>query len=115
MHGKRSVRKYLFGTSPLGPSRKVKAAIRKATGKINSGTDEARERFERMLFSRFGVRQESVLLGSSLKELVYIVFRALKPASVLIIGPAIDDYREAALSTGAAVEPFAARGKAIFA
>jgi len=105
----RSVRKYLFGTSPLGPSRKVKAAIRKATGKINSGTDEARERFERMLFSQSGVRKESVLLGSSLMELLDIVFRALKPARVLIIGPAIDDYREAALSTGAAVETFCSK------
>ena len=115
MHGGiRSVRKYLFGNSPLGPSRKVKAAIRKATGKINSGTDEARERFERMLFSQCGVREESVLLGSSLKELVYIVFRALKPASVLIIGPAVDDYREAALSTGAAVETFCSRGEGQF-
>ena len=108
------MRKYLFGISPLGPSRKVKAAIRKATGKINRGTDEARERFERMLFSRCGVREESVLLGSSLKELVYIVFRALKPAGVLIIGPAVDDYREAALSTGAAVETFCSRGEGQF-
>jgi histidinol-phosphate/aromatic aminotransferase/cobyric acid decarboxylase-like protein len=72
----------------------VKASIRKATGKINSGTREAREHLERVLLSKYGTGPESILFANSLSELVFAVTRGLKPANVLI---ALNIYRDAAL------------------
>jgi threonine-phosphate decarboxylase len=80
--------------------------VRKSTKEINSGTDEARDRLKRTLFSKYGVRGDNVLLAGSLKELIYAVPRALKPKKVLIAGPAVDDYRDSVLSAGLAVETF---------
>jgi len=95
---------YNIGISPLGPSRKVKAAIRKAIKDINSGSRDAQVRFEQLLLSRYGLGHDNLLLANSLKELVYAIPQALKARNVLIIGPADNLYRDAARSAGAQIE-----------
>ena len=95
---------YEFGISPLGPSRRVKAAIRKAVKDINRKPGDARKRFERLLFSKFGIGRDNVLLANSLKELVYAVLLSLQPEKVLIAGPAVGLYADAARAAGAGVE-----------
>ena len=95
---------YEIGVSPLGPSRAVKAAIRKSVRDINCRPRDAQERLERLLFSRFGIGSANLLLAGSLKELVYAITQALRPGNLLIVGPAIDLYRDAAVFAGSHVE-----------
>lgn len=98
------VKPYEIGVSPLGPSRSVKAAIRKAVREINHSSRDAQNRFDRLLFSQYGIGPGNILLGNSLKELAYAVAQALRPGKALIIGPAIELYRDAAVSAGVEVE-----------
>ncbi len=91
-------------TSPLGPSRKVKAAVRKAAKDINTLPGDGQERLERLFLSKYGIGKESILFGNSLKELLFVICRRLKPRKILIIGPALKIYQEAALASGAVIE-----------
>ncbi|HYQ47923.1 MAG TPA: hypothetical protein VEP69_02550, partial [Thermodesulfovibrionales bacterium] len=84
---------YDIGVSPLGPSRSVKAAIRKALRDISRGSHDAQKRFERQLISQYGIGPGNILLANSLGELAYAIMEALHPGRVLIIGPAIQLYR----------------------
>jgi threonine-phosphate decarboxylase len=93
-----------FGISRLGPSRKVKAAVRKATGNIGANAEDALSRFHGMLLSRSGVGHDNVLTANSLKELVYLIPRVFKPKKTIIIGPAPGSYKDAALAAGAVSE-----------
>ncbi len=98
------MKKYVLETSPLGPSRKVKAAIRKAAKDINTPPDEAQARLERLFFSKYGTVKESLLFANSLKELLFVICRSLRPRKILVVGPALNIYHDAALASSAVVE-----------
>lgn len=91
------------GICPLGPSNKVKAAIRKAIKEIKDTPDASRKRLERVFLSKFGLLHDRVLFANSVGELLYAVVRALGPKRVLIMGPATRIYEEAASTIGAEV------------
>jgi len=91
------------GVNPLGPSGRVKSAIRKAIKKINNGSCVKTEGLERFFESRFRLLPENMLFANSLKELVYLIPHVLNPGRVLIVGPALDMYQDAALSAGSEV------------
>jgi threonine-phosphate decarboxylase len=91
------------GISPLGPSNKVKASVRKAIKKINSGPCEDCAFLKRLFESKFGLSPENMLFANSLKELLYLVPDVLKPKKVLIVGPALNIYEEASQAAGAEV------------
>ena len=91
------------GISPLGPSNKVKASVRKAIKKINSGPCEDCAFLKRLFESKFGLSPENMLFANSLKELIYLIPDILKPARVLIVGPALNIYEEASQAAGAEV------------
>ncbi|MBI5632725.1 MAG: aminotransferase class I/II-fold pyridoxal phosphate-dependent enzyme [Nitrospirae bacterium] len=98
------MKRYVMETSPLGPSRKVKAVIRKAVKDINTLPGEGRDRLERLFLSKYGVAKESILFANSLKELLFALCRCLRPGKILIVGPALNIYREAAKASGAVIE-----------
>jgi len=81
----------------------VKAAIRKAVKDINSPPGELLARLERLFLSKYGVSSDSLLFANSLKELLFVICRNLRPKKVMIVGPALDLYREAALASGSAL------------
>jgi len=89
------------GICPLGPSNKVKAAIRRAVKEINGRPDAAIGRLERLFSSKFGIADDRIFFANSVRELVNIVVRARGPKSVLIVGPALRLYEEEASKTGA--------------
>lgn len=91
------------GVSPLGPSNKVKASIRKAIKKINRGTCENTDLINSFFKSKFGLSPGNLLFSNSIKELIYLVPTVLKPQKVLILGPALSIYEEASQSAGAEV------------
>ena len=100
--------------SPLGPSRKVKAAIRKAVKEINTLPGEELARLERLFLSKYGIGNNSLLFANSLKELLFVICRRLQPRKVLIIGPALNIYQEAALASGAVIESIPASEEGSF-
>jgi threonine-phosphate decarboxylase len=103
------------GVSHLGPSNKVKAAVRKAIKKINRGPSTELALVRRLFKSKFGIPPENLLFANSMKELIYLVPAVLKPARVLIAGPALDVYEDAAVSAGAEVSYISAAGEDGFA
>lgn len=101
-----TMKKYVMETSPLGPSRKVKAAIRKAAKDINTLPGEVQTRLERLFQSKYGVGNNSILFANSLTELIFVICGSLQPRKILIAGPALNIYREAAGASGAVIESF---------
>ncbi len=108
------MKKYIMETSPLGPSRKVKAAIRKAAKDINTPPDETRARLERLFLSKYGCSPESLLFANSLKELLFVICRGLQPRKILIVGPALNVYREAGQASCAVIESASGSAESFF-
>ncbi len=90
-----------LGICPLGPSNKVKAAIRKAAKDIKNCPDAAIARLERLFSSKFGVLNDRIIFANSVREVVGSIMRAFGPKRVLIVGPAPRLYEDAASKTGA--------------
>jgi len=91
------------GISPLGPSNKVKSSVRKAIKLINRGSCGDGAVLKRLFESKFGLSPENMLFANSLKELIYLIPDVLKPKRVLIVGPALNIYEDAAQAAGAEV------------
>jgi len=91
------------GVSSIGPSNKVKSALRKAIKKINKSSCESCGLLKKLFESKYGLPPENILFANSLKELIYLIPEALKPIRVLIVGPALDMYEDASRSAGAEV------------
>lgn len=108
------MKSYYFGTNPLGPSRKVKAAVRKAAKDINTLPGDGQERLERLFLSKYGIGKESILFANSLKELLFVICRRLQPRKILIIGPALNVYQEAARASGAVIEALCGNEESFF-
>ncbi len=89
------------GICPLGPSNKVKAAVRRAVKEIKGPPDAAIARLERLFSSKFGIAGDRIFFSNSVREAVGAVMRARAPRKVLIVGPAPRLYEEAAFKTGA--------------
>ena len=91
------------GVCPLGPSNKVKSAVRKAVKRINSGSCIGMDALKKLFESKFRLSSEKVLFANSVNELIYFIPDVLKPKRVLVVGPALDIYEDAARSAGAEI------------
>jgi len=91
------------GISPLGPSRKVRAAIRKAIKDLNIYPDPSLLRLRRFFVSRFGLAEEGLFFASSMEELVYLLPTVFRPTRVLVVGPSLNLYEDASTAAGAVV------------
>jgi threonine-phosphate decarboxylase len=91
------------GINPLGPSKKVKASIRKALKKINCFPEAELIRLGKLFSSKYGISNECILFGNSSEELFFFISEVLKPDKVMIAGPALSIYEEAVSSSGAEV------------
>ncbi|MBI5639167.1 MAG: aminotransferase class I/II-fold pyridoxal phosphate-dependent enzyme [Nitrospirae bacterium] len=91
------------GISPVGPSKKVKAAIRKAVKKIGEYPDPQASRLRKSMSSKFGVTPESFLFANSIRELIYLTASVLRPRNVLVSGPGLPVYEMASEAAGARV------------
>ncbi len=84
------------GISPLGPSKKVKAAIRKAVKNIRNYPGPELTRLIRLFSSKYGLSEKDILLANSRKELIYLVPAVFRPERVLVFGPAPEIFEDAA-------------------
>lgn len=89
--------------------------MRKAVKRINHGPCQEIAGLERLFKSKFGISPENLLFANSIKELIYLVPAVLKPARVLIAGPALVCHEDAARSAGAEVSYISPVGTEDFA
>jgi len=97
------------GVNPLGPSRKIKAAVRKAIKKIGFSPQLEIDALTRFFESKFRISPGNLLFANSLNELLYLIPEVLRPKKVLIVGPALEIYTDAAEAAGADVTYINAR------
>ena len=76
------------GICPLGPSKKVKAAIRKAAKDIDLPADQECRRLKTFFASKSGIGKECILFANSGGEILHRCRQALKPAAIVPAGPA---------------------------
>ena len=79
------------GICPLGPSKRVKATIRKAAKDIDLPADQECGRLRTFFVSKFGIKKDSILFANSGGEIIYRCSQALKPAKIIMAGPTFDD------------------------
>jgi threonine-phosphate decarboxylase len=107
------------GICPCGPSKKVKAAIRKAIRDIRFLPDPSLSRLRRTISSKLGIDGDSLIFANSVEELIYLISSAFNPKKVLAAGPLLDIHLKALSASGEEVEylegegaGFAMEGKA---
>jgi threonine-phosphate decarboxylase len=91
------------GISPLGPSKKVKASIRKAIKDIHTYPDPALSKLRRFFSSKFRLAEEGLLFANSMEELIHLIPAVLRPKKVVVAGLSPGLYEEASAAAGAAV------------
>ncbi|MBA4374309.1 MAG: hypothetical protein C0402_15770 [Thermodesulfovibrio sp.] len=77
------------GICPLGPSKRVKAAIRKAAKDIDLPADQYCRRLKAFFASKFGIPKNCIFFANSGSELLYRCCQALKPADSIMTEPAV--------------------------
>ncbi len=103
-----------FGISPVGPSRKIRASIRKAIKSINEPHTDGLTRLPRLFSSKFGIQEEGIVFAGSMEELIYLIPAVFRPERVLILGPAPGIYQDASSAADAEVSYFNADEKSGF-
>jgi len=75
------------GISPLGPSKKVKAAVRKAIKKIGAYPDPRQSRLRKLFFSKYGLPEDCVLFADSISGIIRSLPDAFGAGKILAAGP----------------------------
>jgi threonine-phosphate decarboxylase len=81
--------------NPLGPSKKVKAELRKHLKDLKRYPDNDCRRIKKHLARFHGVKPENIIVGSGTVELIHIVLSALKPQKIALPAPACSLNEEA--------------------
>jgi threonine-phosphate decarboxylase len=89
------------GICPLGPSRKVKAAIRKAVRNLGVRPDPGSAGLRKFFRTKFAVAADSVFFANSLREILSLIPAVCRTGRILIAGPALNIYAEASRDSGA--------------
>ncbi len=91
------------GVNPLGPSSRVKHAIRKAIKRLGASADDEQAAAAKLIATKHRVAETSVLLSDSFRELIFAAPGLSGSRTVMIVGPAPRLYREAAEASAADV------------
>ncbi|MDH4028866.1 MAG: pyridoxal phosphate-dependent class II aminotransferase, partial [Nitrospirota bacterium] len=81
--------------NPLGVPQKAKEIIIKGLDSLVNYPDPDTTVLREKLALHHGIESETVLCGNGSTELIYLLPRALRPASVLIHAPAFSEYERA--------------------
>jgi len=90
--------------NPLGPSKKVKAEIRKSLKNLGTYPDPACRRLCKRIGQIYNIDPSSIICGNGSNELIYLMVSALKPKTVLVSAPSFSEYSRAAKIAGADVK-----------
>ena len=92
--------------NPLGPPRSARRAFTKSYAEISHYPDLGGSVLREALARRHGLNPEKVLLGNGSAQLIYLICRALRPKSALVVHPAFCEYAHALELVGCAVRSY---------
>lgn len=92
--------------NPLGPPRSARRAFTKSYTEISHYPDLGGSVLREALARRHGLNPEKVLLGNGSAQLIYLICRALRPKSALVVHPAFCEYAHALELVGCAVRSY---------
>ncbi|MBF0563813.1 MAG: threonine-phosphate decarboxylase [Nitrospirae bacterium] len=91
----RKVMDFSASINPLGLSPKIKAEMRTYLKFLPNYPDPACTRLVKHLSKHLTVGEENLIAGNGSTELIYLVVRAFKPSSALVVAPAFSEYERA--------------------
>lgn len=100
----RSIIDFSASINPLGPSPGVYRAITEELWKIRNYPDTDCGDLPAMLADYLGVGRENLLLGNGGAEIIYILPRAIKIDSALVLAPTFSEYARAVKAAGGKVQ-----------
>jgi len=92
--------------NPLGPPRSARRAFTKSYAEISHYPHLEGSDLREALARRHGLNPEKVLLGNGSAQLIYLICRALRPKSALVVHPAFCEYAHALELVGCAVRSY---------
>lgn len=99
------------GINPLGPSNKVKAAIRKGIKHISGSPEGSAEKLKKLLLSYYGIPGECLVFSGALRDLLCQVPKTFGLRKGLAPGPVPHWYGAALEMSGASLSVIPADGK----
>ncbi|MBF0319416.1 MAG: threonine-phosphate decarboxylase [Nitrospirae bacterium] len=96
----RKVLDFSASVNPLGISKKVKAALRKALKSLPAYPDPDCTLLRRQISKKTGVPEKNIMCGNGSTELIYLIARTIKPTKALIAVPAFSEYERALSASG---------------
>lgn len=92
--------------NPFGPPAIVEDVIRACWREIERYPDPAVRGLRRKLSEKYGVPQESLLVGNGAAELIDLVVRAVRPETAVLARPCFSEYEEALRRSGSRIVEF---------
>ena len=89
--------------NPLGFPLGIRSLFKKEAGTIRNYPDTPCSELIKVLAHENGVGEKNIIVGNGSTELIYLIPRALKPRSALIITPTFGEYERALSSMGCAI------------
>jgi len=100
----RALLDFSVSVNPLGPTKKVKAEIRRHLKDLGSYPDPDCSRLRRHIGRQLEVPPESVLCGNGSKEILYQIGDVLRPRWVLLTTPGYPEYARSVSSGDVSVK-----------
>ncbi|MBI5142857.1 MAG: threonine-phosphate decarboxylase [Nitrospirae bacterium] len=99
----RNVIDFSASVNPLGPSKKVKAAMRSALKELGRYPDSHCRRLVKKIARVYGIDPTHIVCGNGSNELIHLAMAVTKPKRVLVTAPAFAEYERAARLVGAEI------------
>lgn len=102
----RNVIDFSASVNPLGPSKKVKAAMRSALKELGRYPDSQCRQLVKKIARVYGIDREHIVCGNGSNELIHLAMAVIRPKRVLVTAPAFAEYERTARLAGAEVVKF---------
>jgi threonine-phosphate decarboxylase len=99
----RNVIDFSASVNPLGPSKKVKAAMRSALKELGRYPDSQCRRLVKKIARGYGIGEKNIVCGNGSNELIHLAMAVTRPRRVLVTAPAFAEYERAARLAGAEI------------
>ena len=90
--------------NPLGFPPGIRSLFQREAGTIRNYPDTSCPELVKALAPDNGVHEKNIIVGNGSTELIYLIPRALKPRTALIINPTFGEYERALSSMGCVIE-----------
>ncbi len=92
--------------NPLGTPESLKGYLRERLERLGDYPDPDQRKLRAGIARYLQTPEAGIIAGNGAAEIIYLVFRVLRPRRVLIVAPTFSEYQPAAMAAGAAVTYF---------